>query len=175
VTRSQFALAARADEKWVENTARTLGHRLRYSVDEARWLGLVHVLTRDLGMSIQRASTIATAALQLDPATRALRLRLSERGEASVALDLARYHSAFAAALSAALNLGGPRRAGRPTHPDRRDDPVAVATEHGIDMSLVRSGLRRTRAERLRQLDANAAFLRSVRRAMPSGRQGDVG
>lgn len=174
MTRSQFALAARADEKWVENTAHTLGRRLRYSVDEARWLGLVHVLTRDLGMSIQRASTLATAALQLDPATRALRLRLSEHGEASVALDLARYHSAFAAALSAALNLGGPRRAGRPAHP-HRSDPIGTAAEHGIDISLLRSSLGRTHAERLTRLDANAASLRSIRRAMPTTHRDTIG
>lgn len=165
MTRSQFAQAVRADEKWVENTARTLGLRLEYSADEARWLGLVHVLTRDLGMSIQRASTLATAALQLDPATRTLRLRLSEHGEASVALDLARYHSAFAAALSAALNLGGPRRAGRPAHP-HRSDPIARAAEHGIDISLLHSSLGRSYGERLGRLDANAASLRSMRRAM---------
>lgn len=166
MTRSQFALAARADEKWVENAARALDHRLTYSADEARWLGLIHVLTRDLGIPVQRAAAVATAALQLDPATRALRLRLGDAAEASVALDLARYHSAFAAALSAALHHGGPRRAGRPTH-HRRDDPLAAAAAHGIDVSLLRSGLRRSAAERLARLDENAAFVRVLRRAMP--------
>lgn len=165
MTRSQFARAVRADEKWVENTARALGRSLGYTVEEARWLGLVHVLTRDLGTSVQRAATLATAALQLDPATRTLRLRLSNQGEASVALDLARYQSAFGAALSTALHHGGPCRAGRPTRPDRRDDPLATAAAHGIDLSLLRSGLRRTPAERLAQLDANAAFLHALRRA----------
>lgn len=168
MTRSQFAQAVRADEKWVENAARALGHRLRYSTGEARWFGLIYVLTRDLGTSVQRAATLATAALQLDPTTRALRLRLSEHGEASVALDLARYHSAFAAAVSAALSHGGPRRAGRPTRPGRPVNALAAAAEHGVDVSLLRAGLRRSPAERLARLDENVAFLQSVRRTMPT-------
>ena len=168
MTRSQFAQAVRADEKWVENAARALGHQLQYSAEEARWLGLVHVLARDLGTSVQRAATLAKTALQFDPAIRALRLHLSEHGEATVSLDLARYHSAFAASLSTALNQGGPRRAGRPPHRDRRVDPLATAAEYGIDLSLLRSGLRRSPAERLARLDANATFLQSVRRTVPN-------
>lgn len=166
MTRSQFAQAARADEKWVENTARALGHRLRYSVNEARWLGLLHTFARDLDMSLQRAATLATAALQLDPTMRGLRLRLSEHGEATVSLDLARYHSAFAAALSTALNHGGPRRAGRPAHANRRADALAAATAQGVDLSLLRTGLQRTPAQRLAQLDENATFVRLLQRAM---------
>ena len=164
LTRSQFAAAVRADDKWVENAARTLDRRLEYTPAEARWFGILRVLTRELGISIGRAAELADDALRQPPETRALPLAESDDGAASVVIDLARYHSTFTAALSAALNHGGPRRRGRaPVKSSRVREPVARARAYGVDESLVREALERSPAERLARLDANAAFLSALR------------
>ena len=165
LTRAQFAAAVRADEKWVENTARTLGRRLEYTPAEARWLGMVRLVTRDLAIPITRAAELADDALRQPPETRALPLAVSDEGAASLMIDLARYHSTFAAALSAALNHGGPRRRGRraPAKSSRVRESVAGARAYGVDVSLLREALARSPAERLARLDANAAFLSALR------------
>src|SRR5687768_777890 len=133
LTRSQFAAVTGADEKWVENTARTLGRRLEYTSAEARWFGMVRVFARDFGMSVVRAAELADEAFQHPVVTRELRLAASEGGAAALVVDLARYHSTFAAALSAALNHGGPRRRGRPpsTRPSRVRGSIATAMAYG--------------------------------------------
>jgi hypothetical protein len=170
LTRSQFAAAVRADEKWVENIARALGRRLAYTPAEARWLGMVRLLARDLGVPVALAAELADDALRQPPETRALRLATSDDGAASLVIDLARYHSTFAAALSAALNHGGPRRRGRPapSRGARGRGAIARARVYGVDVSLLREALARSPAERLARLDANAAFL-SALRPVPNG------
>ena len=165
LTRSQFATAVRADEKWVENTARTLGRHLEYTPAEARWLGMVRLLARELGIPVVRAADLADDAARQPPETKALSIATSNDGAASLVVDLARYHSTFAAALSAALNHGGPRRRGRrpPAKPPRGQGSIAAAHAYGVDVSLLREALARTPAERLARLDANASFLRALR------------
>ena len=167
LSRAQFAAVVQADEKWVENTARTLCHQLAYSPLEARWMGPVRLLTRDVGIPAVRAAELANEALQHSPETRALSLVASSDSPVAVVLDLARYHSTFAAALSTATHHGGPRRRGRPSvrKRARRYDAVAAAQAHGVDVSLLRQALDRSPAERLARLDANSQFLRGLRRA----------
>jgi hypothetical protein len=55
---------------------------------------------------------------------------------------------------------------GKGTEPakDSRKDPVTIAREYGTDISLLQANLRRTPAERLRQLDAMLNFVRRARR-----------
>lgn len=43
-------------------------------------------------------------------------------------------------------------------------DPLKAAREYGLDLSLLQANLRRTPAERLRQLDAMLSFVHRVRR-----------
>jgi hypothetical protein len=166
LSRAQFAAVVQADEKWVENTARALGRQLAYSPGEARWMGLVRLLTRDLGVPATRAAELADEALEHPPDTRALRLAASPDSPAVLVLDLARYHSTFAAALSAELHHGGPRRRGRPPVRKRARayDAVAAAEAHGVDVSLLRQALDLSPAERLARLDLNAQFLGGLRR-----------
>lgn len=165
MTRSQFARAVRADEKWVENTSRILGRRLSYSVEEARWLGLVRLLAHEIGMPLARAARAADEALRHPPESASVRVLESAEGVAAVAVDLARYHSTFAAALSAALHHDILRRRGRPAAVGSRRDPLAAAAAHGIDLPLLRASMRETPATRLRRLDENVAFLKAVRAA----------
>jgi len=54
MTAAQFALAVRADHEWVQIAAYDLGRRLRYTISEARWLGLVHLLSEHLGIPLRR-------------------------------------------------------------------------------------------------------------------------
>jgi hypothetical protein len=166
LSRSQFAAVVQADEKWVENTARALGLSLSYTPREARWMGLVRLLTRDFQLPAARAGELADEALRHPPNTPALSLAAVPDSPATLVIDLARYHSTFSAALSAALHHGGPRRRGRPLPRKRArgHDPVAAAEAHGVDVSLLRESLEQSPADRLARLDANSRFLTGLRR-----------
>ena len=173
LTRAQFAQAARADEKWVENTARTTGRSLSYGPAEARWFGIVRVLTRDFGVSLRRASQLADVALRSPPTAREVVLAESSDRTAALTIDLAREYSAAAAALSAALHHGGPRRRGRRKAARRATarQAVAEAERYGVDLTLLQGALERSPADRLTRLDANAAFVRAIRSATPTRRR----
>ena len=173
LARGQFAQAARADEKWVENTARAIGRRLAYTPDEARWFGIVRLLTRDFAVTLHRAAELADVALQHPAEAREVVLAESGDGTAALTIDLAREYSSFAAALSAALEQGGPRRRGRRKESSRvgTRNAIAAAERHGVDVTLLQSALERSPAERLARLDANAAFVRALRPASPARRR----
>ncbi len=174
LTRSQFAEAVRADEKWVENTARVLGRQLTYTPQEARYFGIVRLLSSQFGMPVARSAQLAADALRQPPDIRSLVLDASTDGSVTLVLDLSRYHSGFVVALATALHRGGPRRAGRPVsvrEQGRKYDPIGAAERHGVDISLLRQSLRQSPAERLARLDANAAFLRSLRPTNPRARR----
>ena len=173
LTRAQFGHVVGADEKWVENTARTLDRRLDYTPMEARWLGIVRILMRDFAITATRAAELADEVLRHPPATRSLQLPGDADGVAVLSLDLARFNSSFAAALSAALHHGGPRRRGRPSNRGRpgKRDAVAAAERHGVDVSLLRTALAKSPSERLATLDANAAFLAAIRPVRDAVRQ----
>ncbi len=166
MTRSQFALAVLADEKWVENSARLLGLRLRYTTAEALSLGLVRVLNQEVGLTLAKAADLAKEALEHAPATERAIVGRKEHGSAGVAVDLARYHSAHGAALSAAMELGGARRRGRPRRGGTTravGDAIARAAEYGVDIDLLREGLRLSPRERLALANENAAFVNELR------------
>lgn len=165
MTRTQFAKTVNADEKWVENSAALLNRRMAYTPEEACWFGLVRLLTRDFEIPVARAATLADRALRESPTARAVHLAGSEDETAIVVLDLARYYSSFTVRLSAALHHAGPARLGRPESSalNRERDAIARAEAYGVDLTLLREGLRLSPAERLARLDANVAFLRSLR------------
>jgi hypothetical protein len=114
MTREQFSQAVDADNKWVENSARLLGRSLRYDESEARWMGLVRILVRDLGIPLSRAATIADRAMMLPRDARSVKVQKNSAGSLQIVLDLARYHSTHAVNVSLALNHGERRKVGRP-------------------------------------------------------------
>lgn len=174
LTRSQFAAVVRADEKWVENTARVLGRQLAYTPQEARYFGIIRLLANQFGIPVARSAQLAVDAMRQPPDIRALILDGSVDGSAALVLDLSRYHSGLVAALATALHRGGPRRAGRPVSVREQGgkyDPIGAAERHGVDISLLRQSLRQSPAERLARLDTNAAFLRSLRPTNPRVRR----
>jgi hypothetical protein len=176
MTAAQFALAVGADPAWVRNAARGLGRRLRYTEDEARWLGLVRLLNERFAISLRAASEMASVALALPPSTRAIRLLESDDGSAAIVLDVARYHSTFSASLSRVLTLGTTRRHGGRAHSTNRD-PVERAKRFGVDLDLLRASLALTLEERLARLDSNAALLSALReertRVLTRARRGE--
>lgn len=80
----------------------------------------------------------------------------------TVTVDVYRILATLSAGLSRLRTMQAPRRPGRPAR--ARRDPIRAAEAHGLDLSLVAANLRRTPAERLRQLDGMADFRRRVRR-----------
>lgn len=164
MTRSQFARAVLAEEKWVENAARLLGRQLEYTAVEARWLGLVRLLGQEVGVTLSRAAELADEALRHAPDTEFVALGREEGHSAGVFIDLARFHSTYAASLSSAMEFGGARRRGRPRPRFKRTDrALARSARYGVDIDLLREGLRVSPRERLERLDENAAFVKALR------------
>jgi len=175
MNRAQFASASGADEKWVENSIRLLGLNLQKTPAEARWLGLVRMLCQELGVPLASAARLATEALEHAPHLRSVRLGRNTASSAAIVVDLARYHSIHASALSSALNFGGSKKRGR--KPGRktsgrqsgkqRDEVIlSRASDYGVDLSMLQEGLHDSPAERLHRLDQNAAFVAEMRSSM---------
>ncbi|HEX8692758.1 MAG TPA: hypothetical protein VF746_10080 [Longimicrobium sp.] len=159
MTLAQFALAAQADPKWVQNAVQTLGLYLTYSEEEARRLGLARVLGATLGMPLRQAWEVAAEALE-HPHERALVVAESPDGSVQAVVDVLRYLSSFTVALSRAQTYV-PRAPGRPVVRER--SAVEAGREYGIDISLIESNLQRTPAERLRLASDNAELVRALR------------
>jgi hypothetical protein len=161
-----------ADEKWVENSARLLSMRLRRTAEEAREFGLLRIINQDLGIPLARANELVREVFSEGIGQSDVIAGRGEDGTAGVVVNRSRYLSGFVAALSAALEQGGPRRRGRRPSPRRHTglsrragaDALSQAEKYGVDLSLLREGLKLSRAERLEALDANAAFLREIRK-----------
>ncbi len=163
MTRLQFAMIVGCDVKWVENAARLLGRTFTYTPAEARWLSLVHIFNQRVGLTLARSAMLAEEALR--HGTDAGRVVVGIDGEtgAGVSIDLARFHSSHAAALSTALEFGGERRRGRPRAPiGRKAATLEKSAAYGVDIDLLREGLRLSRRERLEHLDQNAAFITAL-------------
>ncbi len=163
MTLAQVAVAAASDIKWLRNSSALLRRRIRYTAADSRWWGLVRLLTERLQLPLNGAARAATAAL-LGQTGALVRLDGDPSHSASLQVDLARYGSVFLGNLSRALVHETPKRRGRPA---RRSvgGPIAAARRYGIDLGLLRSALERTPAERLAMLEANAAFVRGMRKA----------
>lgn len=162
----EFACLLDADPKWVQNAAAALGKHLRYTLAGAQRLAVARALTESTGMSLPRAYAAAGTALRLFDGSRrpvALPTEAEQSGGAPVTItvDVYRILAAVNAGLSRLRTMYAPRLRGR--LPASRD-PIRAAEEYGIDVTLLAENLRRTPAERLRQLDAMAGFRRRVRR-----------
>ena len=164
MTRSQFARAVMADEKWVENAARLLNRRFSYTVAESLWLAIVRLLCREVQIPLARAAELADEALGLIDVNDDVIIGESQAGSAAIVMEMPRFRSSHAAALSAALTLGGARRRGRRrVQPKRKAGAIEKASRYGVDLDLLREGLRLTVAERLERADENAVFINAMR------------
>ncbi|MFN2637884.1 MAG: hypothetical protein ABR585_12735 [Gemmatimonadaceae bacterium] len=163
MTARQLAVAAAADIKWIMNSAGLLRRRLRYDVAEAKWWGLVRLLTEGIGLPLAAAAAGATASLRLTRPADRVTIGADASHSASILLDLARYESIFLANLSRALVHETPKRKGRPPSLAAGHGALRSARQYGVDLGLIQSALARTPAERLATLDANVDFLREMR------------
>ena len=166
MTARQTAVAAGADLKWIVNSAALLGRRVRYDRQQAKWWGLVWLLTEQLGLSLRGAAAVATVALRGGSSSTQVIAGADPSGSASLIVDLARYESIFLANLSRALVHETPRRRGRPPLLGLKSG-LTTARHYGVDLGLIQSAIRRTPAERLALLEKNAAFVRDMRRRTP--------
>jgi hypothetical protein len=161
MTLGQFSVAVGASPRWVQNARAALPLGGGYTVEKARRLALARALRRTCGMPLVEAYAAAGEALAGWPESRHWE-RTGSDGVA-VAVDLERFLGAFAARLSLARTLYGERERGRPRKVRRRG--LALARDHGVDVGLLEASLARTPAERLRSLDRDVEFLRSLRPA----------
>ncbi|HYH80618.1 MAG TPA: hypothetical protein VEX86_12515 [Longimicrobium sp.] len=159
MTLAQFSIAVGAEPKWVQNAIAALGLPASYDETRARRLGLARVLNATAGMPLKRAFDLAGKALAPD-ADPIVLVAEAKDGSAQVRVDVQRYLSTFLARLSAAGRYTS-QQTGRPAR--TTDDPVTVAREYGIDISLLQSNLLRTPEERLRIAGQNAEFIGRIR------------
>ncbi len=167
MTARQFAVAARADAKWILNSSALLGRRVRHSIADSRWWGLVRLLTESLSLPLQAAAEAATESLgplRKHSVAATITVRRDPSRSASLVIDLPRYESIFLANLSRALMQETPKRRGRPARRGSVADAIDSARSYGVDLGLVRAALKRTPGERLEMLEANAEFVRGMRK-----------
>ncbi len=160
MTLSAFATAVGSSPKWVQNAARILGRRPRYTTREAQLFSLVHVLHEELRVPLEQAEKIARAALAAvaeSPGT----VTVPVGSALGVSIDVKRLLSDFAVRLSAARNQQQARRRGRRA---TRGSALERARDYGIDIGLLEGSLVLSPAARLRRLDENQGFLAKVRR-----------
>jgi hypothetical protein len=161
MTAHQLAVAAAADIKWLINSSAILGRPLRYTASEAKWWGLVRLLTGTLQVTLVVAAAAATASLRPGSASTAT---ADPTDSVALVIDVPRYESIFLANLSRALVHETPKRRGRPARDGSSRRALDAAVKHGVDLSLVRSSLSRSPAERLAILEANRSFVHDIRR-----------
>jgi hypothetical protein len=166
VTLAEFAYLLDVDPKWVQNAAAALGGSLRYTLPSAQRLAVARALAETAGMPLPRGWGLAGRVLR-DFAGSREPVRLSDDLDpVDVTVDLFRILAAVSVGLSRLRTTYEPRRRGRPAR--ARRNPIRAAEAYGLDVTRLAATLRRTPAERLRQLDAMADFRRRARRARRS-------
>jgi hypothetical protein len=162
MTPAEFALLLDADPKWVQNVAASLHRRLPPTVAVARRLAVARALTQALELPLPRAWELAALALRgYAGSDRPVTVAPAGPGIVTLTIEVHRILAGISARLSLLRTSYHPRQRGRPRAPR---DPLRAAREYGVDLSLLRSNLRLSQADRLRQLDRMAAFRRRVRR-----------
>jgi hypothetical protein len=164
MTSRQFAIAAGADTKWLLNSAALLGRRVGRKPADARWWALVRLLTEGLDLPLQTAAAAATRSLGGGRSVGQVAVAADRSESASLVIDLPRCQSIFIANLSRALLQETAKRRGRPARSRSRTGAIDAAIRYGVDIGLTRAALRRTPAQRLEILEANAGFLREMQR-----------
>lgn len=160
LTLGQYAMAVGAPTRWVQNAHAVLELGPNYTPEGARRLAFARLLKEGAGMPLVDGHPLAAPALAQWPRERTWTLAGPD-GAAVVTVDLERFLSDCNVRLSLARSWYAERRRGRP--PTRRRRGVEWAKWYGEDVTLFESTLRRTPAERLRVLEDNLAFIKSIR------------
>lgn len=164
---AELACLVDAPAKWVLNALAVLEPGARYSDALARRLAVTRAIHLACGTPLVEAFTVAQCALRTwDGGERPLTLHANDTDDVALTLDMYRLMSSFHVRRSLLLASDSPPARGRPR--TRIGDPLVRAQDWGLDLSLIRDNLRKTPAERLRQLDAMEAFRSRTRRATRS-------
>jgi hypothetical protein len=161
---AEFARLLDVEPKWVLNAITALGRRRRYTLDLARRLSVALAIHQGTGASLARSFKIAERALQAYESGNQDRVVTTDHDDVGIVPNINRILSSLNVRLSFLNTSFAPRVRGRPS--GRRDHLIAAA-DWGIDLSLLRYNLAKTAEQRIRQLDAMAAFSRDVRRPAP--------
>ena len=160
MTLSSFALLVGAPPQWCRNAFAVLGLSPRYDRPTARRMALVHTLAQELGLPLHRGWPLAATLLENAPTS-------APGGITRVGFDRARFDAEWTTRL-ATLAARPPRGRGRPPRlpalPASGKAALDRARTHGLDLAALRVGLRRDRATRLTDLDAEQRFMTLLRR-----------
>jgi hypothetical protein len=163
MTLSEFALLVGADPKWVLNASAALGEKFTYSAATARRLAVARALGDALHISLLHGDGLAVRALRgFHGKPTPVTIAPAHGADVVVTVDIYRLVAAFNTRLARLRTMYAPAQRGR--RPSPRRDALHAATRRGLDLSLLAANLRRTPAERLRQLDAMVDFRMRVRR-----------
>jgi hypothetical protein len=166
MTLAEAAYLTGASPKWVLNTIAALGRSRRYSAALARRLTVARAIHEATGVPLVRSLRTASDLLAGHHTGPASVMTPGPDSDVALVVDLNRILSSFNIRYSVLRTSFAPRQRGRP--PARRPDPLRAAFEWGLDLTLLAGNLAKTPAERLRQLDAMAAFAYRVVRRAPS-------
>lgn len=161
MTLAELAYLVGVEPKWVLNTMAALDRAPRYSLAVARRLAVARAIVEETGTSVMRALDLADQALRAGSDGTSPVVVPVEPREVAVWIDIGRVLSAFHVRLSLLRTTLAPRQRGRP--PKRRN-PLQIASEWGIDLTLLADNARKSKEQRLRQLDAMVTFAREARR-----------
>ena len=161
MTLGEFATVVGAPPRWVQNARGVLSVRGRYSIEDAKRLGLARVLAAQTGMTLIRAYGLAAEALAAWPASKEW-MQGNADSSVRVVVDVERYLSGFAARLSLSRSYYSERQRGRPVK--RVKEPIAAAKEYGWDVTLLQETLKLTPAERLKRLVSASESLQAMRK-----------
>lgn len=163
MTLGEFSCLLDVEPKWVQNVVASLGGSLPFTLAAARRLAVARALADALGVPMPRAHALAGSVLRRYKGSRTpVTVNLPEDAAVTVTIDVYRILARVSVGLSRLRTLYAERQRGRPAAPR---NPIAAAEDYGVDISLLKSNLRRTHEQRLRQLDAMVDFRRRVRRA----------
>jgi hypothetical protein len=160
MTLAELAFLVAVEPKWVLNTLSALERSPRYSMALARRLAITHAIVEATSASVPRAFDLAGQALRRSRADEPLVVS-GLRDDVGVWIDLPRILSSFNVRLSLLRTTVAPRQRGRPP---RRRNPLKVASAWGIDLTLLADNARKSKEQRLRQLDAMVRFASEARR-----------
>lgn len=160
---AEFARLLDASPKWVLNTMQALPQKPRYSETIAQRMIVARAIHGGFGTPLPVAMALAQRALrEWDGTTTPLSLRPHVTDHVAMTIDMYRLMSSFNVRLAELRESHAPMVRGRPK--TRSVDPLVVAADWGLDLSLIRDNLRKSPSERLRQLDAMHRFASGVRR-----------
>ena len=163
MTLGEMAFLLEVDTKWVLNALTALQRPARYSVALAKRLAVTRAIREATGSSLARS--FADAGRALEPAGDSSMPRILAQADRDVAVvvDVRRILSSFNVRRSVLSTTVEPPKRGRPS--SARRDPMRTAADWGLDSTLLADNLSKTVEQRVRQLDAMAAFACRVERA----------